>query len=87
MEYSSDIVDVIVVTNEVNQIQNDVPHMAWVVVTLEDQGIVEDVTDGFASPTNMENLSTQNKHCFLQGVLYFCKQVLISLHRSLLTNL
>ena len=74
-------------TNKVNQIQNNVPPIAWDMMNGEYQGVVEDVTDGFASPTNMENLSTQNKHCFLQGVLYFCKQVLIILHRSLLSNL
>ena len=79
--------DVTVVTNKVNQIQNNVPPIAWEMMNGEYQGVVEDVTDGFASPTNMENLSTQNKHCFLQGVLYFCKQVLIILHRSLLSNL
>ena len=63
--------DATVVTNEVNQIQNYAPPIAWVVMNGEDQVIVEYVTDGFAAPTNMENLSTQKKHCFLQSVLYF----------------
>ena len=70
VEYSLEIVDAIVVTNEVNQIQNDVPYIAWVVITGYYQGIVEDVTDDFDAPTNMVNKSTQKKHCFLQGVLY-----------------
>ena len=50
--------DVTVVTNKMNQIQNDVPPIVWVVMTLESKGIVEDVTDGFYAPTNMDNLST-----------------------------
>ena len=71
VEYSSKIVYVIIVTNEMNQIQNYVPPIAWVVITREDQGVVEDVIDDFAAPNKMENLSTQKKHCFLQGVLFF----------------
>ena len=63
--------DETVVTNEVNQTQNYVPPIAWVVMTGEDQGIVEDIKDGFYATTNMDNRSTQKKHCFLQGVLYF----------------
>ena len=42
-------------TNEVNQIQNDVPLIAWVVMNGEDQEVVEDVTYGFAAPTNTDN--------------------------------
>ena len=71
MEYSSEIVDATVVTNEINQIQNYFPHIVWVLMTGEDQGFVEDVTDGFYSPANMDNLSAQKKHSFLQGVSYF----------------
>ena len=55
VEYSSEIVDETVVTNEANQIQNYVPHISWVLMTGEDQGIFEYVTYGFAAPTNMEN--------------------------------
>ena len=33
--------------------------------------IVEDVTDGFFATTNLDNKSTQKKHFFLQGLLYF----------------
>ena len=47
VEYYSEIVDTTVVTNEVNQIKNDVPPIALVVMTGEDQGIFEDVTDDF----------------------------------------
>ena len=47
--------DETVVTNEVNQTQNYVPPIAWVGMTGEDQGIVEDVTYGFSAPTNVEN--------------------------------
>ena len=57
-------------TNKVNQIQNYVPPIAWVVMTGEDKGIVEYVTDGFDAPTNIDNISTHNKHCFLQGIIY-----------------
>ena len=39
--YSSEIVDMTVVTYKVNQIQNYVPPISWVVITGEDQGIVE----------------------------------------------
>ena len=35
MEYYSEIVDVTVVTNAMNQIQNGVPPIAWVVMTGE----------------------------------------------------
>ena len=42
-----------VLTNEVNQIQNYVPHIAWVVMMGEDQGIDEGVTDGFSAPINI----------------------------------
>ena len=42
-------------TNEVNQIQNDVPPITWVVMTGYYQGIFEDVTDGFSASTNMYN--------------------------------
>ena len=35
VEYSSEIVDATFVTNEVNQIQNYVPPIAWVVMTGE----------------------------------------------------
>ena len=49
------MVHVTVVTNELNQIPNGVPPIAWVVITVDDQGIVEDVTYGFAAPTNMYN--------------------------------
>ena len=52
---SIEILDAYVVTNEVNQIQNYVTHIARVMMTVEDQGIVEYVTDGFSAPTNMEN--------------------------------
>ena len=55
VEYSSEIVDSTVVTNKVNQIQNDVPPIAWVVMTGYDQGGVEYVTDGSSAPTNMDN--------------------------------
>ena len=71
MDYSSEILDAYVVTNEVNQIQNYVPCISWVVITGEDQGITEYVTDGFSAPTKMENQSTHKNNCFLQGVLYF----------------
>ena len=37
---SSEMVDATVVTNELNQIQNDVPPIAWVVVTGYYKGIV-----------------------------------------------
>ena len=47
VEYYSEIMDATVVTNDVNQIQNDVLSIALVVMTGEDQRIVEDVTDGF----------------------------------------
>ena len=47
VEYSSELVDSTVVTNEANQIQNDVPPIALVVMTGEDQFIVEDVTYDF----------------------------------------
>ena len=62
--------DATVVANEVNQIQNDVPRIVWAVMTVEDQGIGEEVTDGFPTTTNMDNKSTQKKHCLLQGMLY-----------------
>ena len=62
MECSSELVDVNAVTNEVNQTQNYVTHIALVVVNLEDQYIVEYVTDGFFTPINMDNISTQNNH-------------------------
>ena len=39
-------------------------------ITGEDQGIVEDVTDGFSAPTDMDNRSTHKKIFSLQGVLY-----------------
>ena len=39
-------------------------------MTREDQVIVEDITDGLAAHSNMENWSTYKKHCFLQGALY-----------------
>ena len=55
VEYSSERVDATVVTNGVNQIQNDVPPIACMGMTVEDQGIVEDVADGFSAPTNMED--------------------------------
>ena len=42
--------DATVVTNEANQIKNDVPPIALVVMTGEDQGIVEDVIDDFLNP-------------------------------------
>ena len=35
-EYSSELVDVTVVTNEANQIQNDVPPIVCVVMTVEE---------------------------------------------------
>ena len=70
VEYSSQLVDATVVTNEVNKIQNDVTPIVWVAMTGQDHVIVEDATDGFYAPTNMENLSTQKKHILLQGVLY-----------------
>ena len=41
MEYYSEIVDATVVAIEVNQIQNDVPRIAWAVMNVEDQGIGE----------------------------------------------
>ena len=47
VEYYSEIMDATVVTNDVNQIQNDVLSIALVVMTGEDQRIVEDVIDGF----------------------------------------
>ena len=47
MEYYSEIGGRTVVTNGVNQIKNDVPPIALVVMTGEDQGIFEDVTDDF----------------------------------------
>ena len=47
MQYSSELVDVTVVTNKANQIQNDVPHISWLVMTAGDQGIVADVTESF----------------------------------------
>ena len=53
--YSSEIVDATVVTNEVNQIQNDVTPILWLVITVENQGIVEDVNDVFSEPTRMAN--------------------------------
>ena len=71
VEYSLEIVGATVVNNEVNQIQNDVPPIALVVMNVDNQGIVEYVTDGFSEPTNMNNQPTQKKHCFIQGVLYF----------------
>ena len=71
VEQSSELVDATFVNNEVNKIQNDVPPIAQVVVTVEDQGIVEYVTDAYSVPTNMENQSMQKKNCFLQAVLYF----------------
>ena len=43
--YSPEIVDATVVTYEGNQFKNDVPPIAWVVITVEHEGIVEDVTD------------------------------------------
>ena len=55
VEYSSEIVYATFLTNEVNQIQNDVTPIAWLAMTGEDEGIVEDVTDGFDAPTNMDN--------------------------------
>ena len=55
VEYSPELVDVNVVTNELNQTQNYVPPIAWMVMTGEYQVIAEDVTDGFSAPTNMEN--------------------------------
>ena len=55
MEYYSELADETFVTNEENQIQNDVPPTAWVVITEEDQGIVEYITDGFSTPTNTDN--------------------------------
>ena len=55
VEHSLEIVDVTVVTTEKNQIQDDVPPIVLVVMTREDQGIVEDVADGFFAPTNMDN--------------------------------
>ena len=58
VEYSSEIVDVTVVTNKVNKIQNDVPPIAWAMMTGDDQWVVEDVTYDFYSPTNMDNIST-----------------------------
>ena len=70
MEYSSEILDVTVVTSEDNNIQNDVPPIAWVMSTGEDKGIVEDITDDFAASTNMDNTLTWKNHCFLQGVSY-----------------
>ena len=70
-EYCSEIVNVTVVTNEVNQIQNDVPLIAWAVMNGEDHDIVEYFTDSFSAPTNMDNRSTQKNNFFLQSVLYF----------------
>ena len=87
VKYSSELVDATVVTNEVNKIQNYVPPIAWVLMTLEDQGSVEYVTDGFSSPTNMDNRSTQNKRSFLQCVLYFLYTNTNYLHCYLLSNL
>ena len=44
--------------NEVNQIQNYIPPITWAINIGEYQGVVEDVTGGFAAPINMEILST-----------------------------
>ena len=55
VEYSSEIVDANVVTNEVNQIQNDIPPIAWAVMNGEHYRIVEHFTDDFSAPTNMDN--------------------------------
>ena len=45
VDYSSEILDATVVTNEVNQIQNYFPSIALVVMTGEYHEIVEDVTN------------------------------------------
>ena len=55
MEYSSELVDATVVTNEENKIQNYFPHITWLVMTGWDRGIVEYDTDNFSAPTNMDN--------------------------------
>ena len=55
VEYSSEIIDATVVTNKVDQIQNDVQPISWSVMTGEDQGVVEDVTYVFSATTNMDN--------------------------------
>ena len=45
VDYSSEILDATVVTNEVNQIQNYFPSIALVVMTGEYHEFVEDVTN------------------------------------------
>ena len=55
VEYSSELVDATVVTNEENKIQNYFPHITWLVMTGWDRGIVEYDTDNFSATTNMDN--------------------------------
>ena len=74
-------------TNEVNQIQNGVPPISWVLMTGDDQGIVEDVWMIFLHlPTftidQHRKIIVSFKVCYI-----FCKQILIMLHCSLLSNL
>ena len=71
VEHSTEILDATFITNEVNKIQKDVQPIAQLIMTGDNQGVVEDVTGGLSAPTNMHSRSTQKKYCFLQGALYF----------------
>ena len=77
VEYSSEILDATFVTNEVNQIQNYVPPIAWEVMAGEDQGIVEYVKNGFLHITTWKIYQHIRIIVFFKLRYIFFKQIII----------
>ena len=87
VDYSSEILDATVVTNEVNQIQNYFPSIALVVMTGEYHEIVEYVTNSLLHLPMWKIYQNRRGIVSFKVFIIFCKEIINILHCYLLSKL